>query len=197
MDDAAERYLDELRRNLRPLPEDERSDAVREIESHIAEGQADGRPTAAVLAGLGDAKTLARAYVADYHLRVPRDGPLGSVAHFVLSSAFVSGTGVLSLFVVPMLALLTFLAGLLAVVTPVLGVLRTFGVPGIVMGDSGGWQVPTLWSFPASLVFAAAFAVLAWAGYKLLRGYLRLVLAGYRKLLPFRSVPRWGAQRDR
>jgi hypothetical protein len=86
MDDAAERYLEELRRNLKPLPEDERSDAVREIESHIAEGQADGRPTASVL--------------------------------------------------------------------------------------------------------AAAFAALAWAGYKLLRGYLQLVLAGYRKLLPFRSVSR-------
>jgi uncharacterized membrane protein len=190
MDDAAERYLDELRRNLRLLPEDERSDAVREIESHIAEGQADGRPTAAVLAGLGDARTLARAYVADYHLRVPRDGGLGSVSRFVLSSAFVSGTGLLSLFVIPMLALLTSLAGLLAVVTPVLGVLRTFGVQGIVMGDSGGWQVPILWSFPASLVLGAAFAVMAWAGYKLLHGYLRLVLAGYRRLLPFRAVTR-------
>ncbi len=42
MDDAAERYLDELRRNLRPLPETDRSEAVREVESHIAEGQADG-----------------------------------------------------------------------------------------------------------------------------------------------------------
>src|SRR5215212_2191995 len=150
MDDAAERYLDELRRNLGPLPGDDRSDAVREIESHIAEGQADGRPTASVLGGLGDARTLARAYVADYHLRVPRDAKIGSLSRFVLSSAFVSGTGLLSLFVVPLLALLIFLAGLLAVVTPVLGVLRTFGVPGIVMGDSGGWEVPTLWSFPAS-----------------------------------------------
>jgi len=190
MDDAAERYLEELRRNLSPLPEDERSDAVREIESHIAEGQADGRPTAAVLAGLGDARTLARAYVADYHLRVPRDGPLGSASRFVLSSTFVSGTGLLSLFVVPLLALLIFLAGLLAVVTPVLGVLRTFGVPGIVMGEPGDWQVPVVWSFPASLAFAAACAVFAWVGYKLLRGYLRLVLAGYRRLLPFRSVAR-------
>ncbi len=186
MDDAAERYLDELRRNLGPLPEAERSDAVREIESHIAEGQADGRPTAAVLAGLGDARTLARAYVADYHLRVLREGALGSVARFALSSVFVSGSGLLSLFVVPFLVLLT----ILAVAMPVLGILRTFGVAGIVMGDSGGWQVPILWSFPASLVLAAAFAVLAWAGYKLLRGHLRLVLAGYRKLLPFRSVPR-------
>src|SRR5215203_4159554 len=174
MDDSAERYLDELRRNLRPLPEDERSEAVREIESHIAEGQADGRPTAAVLAGLGDAKTLARAYVADYHLRAPRGGVLGSVSRFVLS----------------MLALLTSLSGLLTVVTPVLGVLRTFGVHGIVMGDAGGWQVPILWSFPASVALGVAFAVLAWAGYKLLRGYLWLVLAGYRRLLPFRAVPR-------
>ena len=190
MDDAAERYLEELRRNLRPLPEDERSDAVREIESHIAEGRADGRPTAAVLAGLGDARTLARAYVADYHLRrAPREGALGSVGRFVLSSVFVSGTGLLSLFVVPLVGLLTFLTGLLAVVTPILGVLRTFGVQGIVMGNSGGWQVPILWSFPASLALAVAFAVLAWVGYKLLRGYLRLVLAGYRKLLPSRSVP--------
>jgi uncharacterized membrane protein len=188
MDDATERYLDELRRNLRPLPEDERSDAVREIESHITEAQADGRPTAAVLGGLGDARTLARAYVADYHLRVPRGGTLGSVSRFVLSSVFVSGTGLLSLFVVPLLGLLTSLAGLLAVVTPVLGVLRTFGVPGIVMGDSAGWEVPVMWSFPASVVLAAAFAVLAWAGYKLLRGYLWLVLAGYRKLLPFRAA---------
>jgi hypothetical protein len=112
------------------------------------------------------------------------------VARFVLSSVFVSGTGLLSLFVVPMLALLTAIAGLLAVVSPVLGVLRTFGVSGIVMGDSGGWQVPVLWSFPASLVLAAAFAVIAWAGYKLLRGYLRLVLEGYRRLLPFRTVTR-------
>jgi uncharacterized membrane protein len=137
MDDAAERYLDELRRNLGQRPEDERSDAVREIESHIAEGQADGRPTASVLGGLGDARTLARAYVADYHLRVRRDAKLGSLSRFALSSAFVSGTGLLSLFIVPLLALLTSLAGLLAVATPVLGVLRTFGVPGIVMGDSG------------------------------------------------------------
>ncbi len=139
-----------------------------------------------MLAGLGDARTLARAYVADYHLRVPREGALGSVARFALSSVFVSGSSLLSLFVVPLLALLT----ILAVATPVLGILRTFGVAGIVMGDSGGWQVPILWSFPATLVLAAAFAVLAWAGYKLLRGYLRLVLAGYRKLLPFRSIPR-------
>lgn len=190
MDDAAERYLNELRRNLGPLPDDERSDAVREIESHIAEGKADGRPTASVLAGLGDARTLGRAYVADYHLREPRSGGLGSVSRFVLSSVFVSGTGLLSLFVVPLLALLTSIVGVLAVATPVLGILRTLGVPGIVMGDAGGWQVPTLWSFPASLALAAGFAVLAWAGYRLLRGYLRLVLAGYRRLLPLRSVPR-------
>ncbi len=141
-----------------------------------------------MLAGLGDARTLARAYVADYHLRVPRERALGS-ARFALSSVFVSGSSILGLVVVPLLALLTILAGLLAVATPVLGILRTFGVPGIVMGDAGGWQVPIMWSFPASVALGVACAVVAWAGYKVLRGYLRLVLAGYRKLLPIRSVP--------
>jgi uncharacterized membrane protein len=190
MDDAAERYLEELRRNLRPLPKADRSEAVREIESHIAEGRAHGRPTEAVLAGLGDARSLGRAYVADYHLRVAREGALGSAARLVLSSVFVSGTGLLSLFVVPLLALLTSLAGLLAVVSPILGILRTFGVSGIVMGDTGGWQVPIMWSFPASLALGVVCAVLAWAGYMVLRGYLRLVMAGYRRLLPMRGVPR-------
>jgi hypothetical protein len=50
--------------------------------------------------------------------------------------------------------------------------------------------VPTLWSFPASVALGAACAVLAWAGHKVLRSYLRLVLAGYRKLLPMRGVSR-------
>jgi hypothetical protein len=58
------------------------------------------------------------------------------------------------------------------------------------MGDPGEWQVPILWSFPVALATDAACAVLAWVGYKLLRGYLQLVLAGYRKLLPYRDAPR-------
>ncbi len=68
---ASQRYLDELRRHLARLPEAERADAVNEIGSHIADARAAGMPMAAILARLGDAPALARAYEADYLLQLP------------------------------------------------------------------------------------------------------------------------------
>jgi F-type H+/Na+-transporting ATPase subunit beta len=75
---ASQRYLDALRHNLGGLPEADRDDAVREIESHIALARADGLPLAAILARLGDARSLARAYEANYLLEqepLPEDEP--------------------------------------------------------------------------------------------------------------------------
>ncbi len=68
---ATSRYLDELRLRLSSLPPAECDDAVREIGAHIAEARAAGMPLAAVLARLGDAATLARAYESDFWLRQP------------------------------------------------------------------------------------------------------------------------------
>jgi F-type H+/Na+-transporting ATPase subunit beta len=68
---ATARYLDELRRHLANIPEAEREDAIREIGAHIADARAAGMPLAAVLARLGAAGTLARAYESDYFLRQP------------------------------------------------------------------------------------------------------------------------------
>jgi F-type H+-transporting ATPase subunit beta len=68
---ASRRYLDQLRRLLEHLPQAERDDAVREIESHIAEAHAAGMPVAAILARLGEAAALARAYESDYLLQQP------------------------------------------------------------------------------------------------------------------------------
>jgi F-type H+-transporting ATPase subunit beta len=65
---ASQRYLDVLRASLASLPEADRNDAVREIESHIVLARADGQPLAAVLARLGDPRALARAYETNYLL---------------------------------------------------------------------------------------------------------------------------------
>src|SRR3954463_5749161 len=65
---SAQRYLDVLRASLIGLPEPDRDDAVREIESHIALARADGRPLAAILARLGDPRLLGRAYESNYLL---------------------------------------------------------------------------------------------------------------------------------
>src|SRR5439155_10961116 len=74
----SQRYLDELRRHLTRLPQAERDDAVQEIESHIADARAAGMPLAAILARLGTAPSLARAYEADYllHLHLPTEPEL-------------------------------------------------------------------------------------------------------------------------
>src|SRR5919199_461726 len=72
---AVHRYLDELRRHLSRLPDAERDDAVREIESHIADACASGMPLMVVLARLGEAYALARAYEADFLLRQPLAEP--------------------------------------------------------------------------------------------------------------------------
>ena len=73
---ASQRYLDVLRASLAGLPEPDRDDAVREIESHIALAHADGLPMAAILARLGDPRLLGRAYEANYWLeRQPLPGP--------------------------------------------------------------------------------------------------------------------------
>ena len=80
---ASQRYLDALRSNLANLPEADRADAVREIESHIAFARADGLPLAAILARLGDARNLARAYETNYLLEqqpLATDEPTPSTA---------------------------------------------------------------------------------------------------------------------
>jgi F-type H+/Na+-transporting ATPase subunit beta len=73
--DATQRYLDALRLHLARLPEPERDDAVREIDTHIQDARAAGLAVAAVLARLGDPRTLALAYESDFLLRQPAPEP--------------------------------------------------------------------------------------------------------------------------
>ncbi len=81
--ELAARYLQRLRRDLRPLPESDRTDIVAEIESHIAErSNARDSRTEDILNALGDPETLARAYVEDRELSdaVHRASPLPLLA---------------------------------------------------------------------------------------------------------------------
>lgn len=62
-------YLDKLYDSLGTLPEEERIDAVREIESHIVDGIRNGQAEGAILAKLGDPKKLAKAYRSTYMMQ--------------------------------------------------------------------------------------------------------------------------------
>lgn len=86
---AVARYLKGLRRALAPLPEPDRAEIVREIESHLAEA---GGSAAPVLARLGPPDVLARAYLEDHQLsRALYAGAPGALLATLLARATRSG----------------------------------------------------------------------------------------------------------
>jgi uncharacterized membrane protein len=182
MHDMANRYLEDLRRELRRFHADEREDAVREIGSHITEAEAAGRPLTEVLAQLGPPKTLARAFIADAYLQESSVGPRG--LRLMKMAAFVAGSGLLSLCIVPVLATVAVTFGLTAIVTPVVGVLQIAGV----IPDSSGvvyWGEPVAreWVLPLTLAVSFVCGGLSWFAWRALRRYAMSVSAGYRRVL--------------
>jgi uncharacterized membrane protein len=179
-----QQYLDQLTRFLHALPEQDRSDAVREIASHMAESHAAGQPMAVVLARLGEPRVLARAYLADYYAQQPPGSRWQVWGHRLAALGFILGSGLTSLFVVPVLSLLALVLGLTSPVVVVLGVLRFLGASWISIRLLPDTEVPQIWSVPVTLAFALICVALAWGAVKLLRWYMSAILAGYRRVLP-------------
>jgi uncharacterized membrane protein len=183
-DPMMQQYLDQLTRFLHALPEQDRSDAVREIASHMAESHAAGQPMAVVLARLGEPRVLARAYLADYYAQQPPGSRWQVWGHRLAALGFILGSGLTSLFVVPVLSLLALVLGLTSPVVVVLGVLRFLGASWISIRLLPDTEVPQIWSVPVTLAFALICVALAWGAVKLLRWYMSAILAGYRRVLP-------------
>jgi uncharacterized membrane protein len=180
MSEMSNRYLDQLRRELRRLPAEDREDAVREIGSHIADAEVAGQPQAAVLAKLGTPKDLARAYIADAYLQ---EGASRRGLAFMGVVAFVAGSGMVSVIVVPLLTVTAITFGLTAVASPVIGVLQLVGV----ISDANGvvyWGEPVakVWVLPLTLVTAILCAAIAWGSWRALRWYSLRVLSGYQRV---------------
>ena len=178
-------YLDAFRQALKKLPPAERDDAVREIESHLESARAEGRPAAAVTAQLGDARVLARAYLAEQP---------GSAPAFWLElrrAGLFVGSGFVSLIVIPSLLVTIFSLLVTAVMGIFFGIARTLDPSGFHLfgqnrswGDwlIGSWQVPPILSVPYSLGMAALLGVVALGFWWLLRRYLKLLSRGLRYL---------------
>jgi uncharacterized membrane protein len=182
MHEMGNRYLEDLRRELRRLHTDEREDAVREIGSHIAEAEAAGRPLTEVLSRLGPPKTLARAFIADSYLQESATGPRG--LRLMKMTAFVASSGLLSLCIVPLLVVTVATFGVSAIVMPVFGGLQLAGV----IPDSSGvlyWGQPVarVWVLPLTLAVTVLCGGLAWFAWRALRWYAVHVSAGYRRVL--------------
>lgn len=174
-------YLEKLNELLQKMPEEDRLDAVREIESHIAEGIASGESEAVILARLGDPRKLAKAYRSEYFMEQRSNRSLKDIIAMI---RFYCTTGLLSVIVIPFLAILAYGFGFCAVLTIIAGIVRTFGVTWIQMNLGPGIEVPTQYSMVYAGVIGGIIGGIAYISWKNLRRYLAFLSASYKKVLP-------------
>jgi hypothetical protein len=172
MSSIGEKYVRKLYQQLRQLPEEEREDAVMEIKSHIAESVRNGQKEEEVLEKLGSPSKLARAYLGDFYVRESRMHPLFLIRALLL---YVT-SGFLSIIFIPVLGILSVTFGVVSIIIPILGLLRTFGA-------TPTYEVPVLLSFPFSLLVALILFGLFWICRKALRGYLTFLSSAHRKVI--------------
>jgi hypothetical protein len=96
----------------------------------------------------------------------------------VRDAAAAVGGWLLSLMVVPVLGAVALGFGLVAVMAPALGVLRTFGIDWVRM-EMFNWEVPVLWSVPAALVISVVCGAFSLGATVMLRSYLGWVRSGF------------------
>lgn len=174
-------YLDQLHARLGKLPEADRLDAVREIESHIAEGIANGQLEMAILSRLGEPDKLAKAYRSEYMMG---RRSLRSAKDVLAMVGFYCTAGLMSVVVVPTLATIAYGFGFCSVLIFAAGILRTLGVTWISMGFGPGREVPVPWSMAVAVPVAAIVGGIAYVCWRNLKKYLAFLSDRYRAVLP-------------
>ena len=156
MDAKLEKYLDTVDKHLKPLPVSERVDIVKEVKASMQEMQAEGLSSEQILARLGDAKDLARAYLGD--LLAESNG--FSWTRVLTVCAFYSLVGFSGMIVIPCLAIMAPVFVLCGIFCPIVGV--------FLAGPDPLAPVPTfffLLVLGALLILAGVFCWKALVGY--------------------------------
>lgn len=86
------KFIMELEKALSPLPSSQREDVLADYRAHIYEARERGKTDEEIAAALGDPRTLARTFVADYHLtRIsnPAEGQKLTTSLYHMVRAFV------------------------------------------------------------------------------------------------------------
>jgi uncharacterized membrane protein len=187
MSPKGKNYLDTFFQHLNKLPEDERRDAVLEIESHIMDGVLNGQSEDEILIKLGDPRKLAKAYRSEY---IMQRKTIRSIRDVFAILGFYCTTGLLSVIVVPILATIAYGFGFCTILIFIAGILRTFGIGDtwINMDIGPNTSVPTEWSMVYALIVGGIIGSIAYISLKYLKVYINFLSASYRKVLPVKNT---------
>lgn len=163
-------YINELRKNIKGLPMQQKEDIIREIEQNIAAGIAGGKEESVILGRFGTAKVLAKSLSGEYYVK--SNNILKAIPFFV-------STSIVSFFMVFLFGGLVLLFSVGAIGSIVGGILRTFGNT-IVNITMFNMEVPRILSIPASLLTAAFLAALVYLCCRVLKKYFISMAAKYK-----------------
>lgn len=169
-DELMNDYLEKVRRNLKHLTEDEKTDIISEIKSHIKEKQAnESHDMKAILDSLGDPILLGRAYGG----KIVASTDKFNCRTFARTLAYYSANG-FNGFVLSVLAGALYLSMFMVIIG---GFIKTMGtIAGFDMKfvdfTIGNWQVPSILAFPISIPVALLIYYCSSKLWRLLKKYL-------------------------
>lgn len=176
MDARLNEYLEQIEKNLKPLPVAERVDIVQEIKSEMQELQGTGQTPEQIIHRLGDPRELARAYLGDM---ITKDARF-SWGRVLAICAYYSLTGVTGLVIIPTLGICAPAFLLCGMAMPLLGVVKLVNellrlhIPYAEYITVAGVSNPVL-AFLFCLVVGVALCGLGYGCWKLLVGYIKSV----------------------
>jgi uncharacterized membrane protein len=171
------RYIDRLEAGLSKLSPAERQSVVRDIESHVAEAMAAGKPLDRIIESLGPAEELARAYSVELVLHPREESPKTSRA-----SRFLKLAGLVAIGSIPTLIIVAVLGSV--------GI--SFTLSGVAVFAAGllglNDLLPDLVRMDVPPIFAVALGpIMSAVGFVCLVGlifYVRFVARTIRRVLP-------------
>ena len=173
-----EKYLRKVSAGLYRLPENEKNEILREIQSHIYEAESRQEPVQVVLDKLGSPLKLAQSYVNIHSI----DSGSLNFRSVLSNMAFFMSAGLSGVFVLPTLLIMTFTFLISAIGIVGYSIINLFiDLPGnIMLGD--GVILTGFSAVIVALIVGAIFAILAYLSWWTLRKYLLFISQRYKKL---------------
>lgn len=173
----ADRYLKIFKAQLKDIPEQEKSDIVHEIETHITVGLSKQEPIENILDNLGKPEKLALSYKNEYLL----NGNSGKPS-LIWSILFYGFAGLSGLIIILSLSIIAITFAICGVTIPVVGLTNLFGISDVAyMVITPSYTLPPLLALVVGIVVGVVLLLMAFLCWKGLVKYCRSISGMYHK----------------